>query len=104
MKYLRMTAIAGVVGALCACGDSQISSSDCPETGAYACMTGAQSKEPLYPYQWVLNSANSFFKDFPFVSDGATDLKVEAVHQQGIKGNAVNVLVIDEGLDRKSVV
>lgn len=98
MKYLRMTAIATMVGALCSCEESGSSSSGCRETGDYPCMTGAQSKEPLYTYQWVLNSANSFFKDFPFVSDGATDLKVEAVHKQGIKGNGVNVLVIDEGL------
>jgi subtilisin family serine protease len=61
-------------------------------------MTGAESKETLYRYQWALNSANSFFKDFPSVSDGATDLKVEAVHKQGIKGKGVNVLVIDQGL------
>jgi hypothetical protein len=61
-------------------------------------MTGAESKETLYPYQWALNSARSFFKDYLLVSDGLTDLKVEAVHQQGIKGQGVNVLVIDEGL------
>ena len=73
------------------------STSSCTETGPYACQTGAS--EPLYTYQWALKSATSFFTAYPEVSDGTTDLNVEAVHAQGIKGQGVNVLVLDDGVD-----
>lgn len=78
-------------------GGSSDSASSCPETGAYACKSGAT--EPLYIYQWALNAVQSFFKDFPLVSDGSTDLNVEDVHTQGIKGLGVNVLVLDDGIE-----
>lgn len=74
----------------------------CPETGvdsSYACKSGLT--EPLYPFQWALNFAASFFKSFPDVFDLAngSDLNVETVHQTGIKGQGVNVLVLDDGVD-----
>ena len=81
----------------CGGGGSSGSASSCPETGPYACKSGAT--EPLYFYQWALNAAQSFFKDFPLVSDGSTDLNVEDVHTQGIKGLGVNVLVLDDGIE-----
>ena len=81
----------------CGSGSSSSSSSNCPETGPYACKSGAS--EPLYLYQWALNAAQSFFKNFPLVSDGSTDLNVEDVHTQGIKGLGVNVLVLDDGIE-----
>ncbi|HEY5579799.1 MAG TPA: peptidase S8, partial [Rhodoferax sp.] len=64
----------------CGGGSGSSSASNCPETGPYACKSGAS--EPLYLYQWALNAAQSFFKDFPLVSDGNTDLNVEDVHTQ----------------------
>ena len=76
---------------------SSSSASNCPETGPYACKSGAS--EPLYLYQWALNAAQSFFNNFPLVSDGSTDLNVEDVHTQGIKGLGVNVLVLDDGIE-----
>ena len=79
-------------------GDSGSSStSSCAETGPYACQTGAT--EPLYTYQWALNAAQSFFASYTLVSDGTTDLNVDAVHKQGIKGQGVNVLVLDNGVE-----
>ena len=79
-------------------GDSGSSStSSCSETGPYACQTGAT--EPLYTYQWALNAAQSFFASYTLVSDGTTDLNVDAVHKQGIKGQGVNVLVLDNGVE-----
>jgi subtilisin family serine protease len=80
-----------------ACGGSDSSTSSCAETGPYACQTGAS--EPLYTYQWALNAAQSYFAGFPQVADGTTDLNVEAVHRQGIKGQGVNVMVLDDGLE-----
>ncbi len=74
--------------------------STCAETGVdakFACQTGAT--EPLYAYQWALKQATSFFKSFSGVADGTTDLNVEAVHAAGIKGQGVNVLVLDDGVD-----
>jgi len=76
------------------------SPSNCTEVGVdaqYACKSG--STEPLYPYQWALKQATSFFKAFSDTADGATDLNVEAVHTIGIKGQGVNVLVLDDGMD-----
>ena len=81
----------------CGGGSSSSDALDCPETGPYACKSGAS--EPLYLYQWALNAAQSFFKNFPLVSDGSTDLNVEDVHTQGIKGLGVNVLVLDDGIE-----
>jgi subtilisin family serine protease len=80
-----------------ACGGEGDSTSSCAETGPYACKTGAT--EPLYTYQWALNAAQSFFAGYPLVADGTTDLNVEAVHAQGIKGQGVNVMVLDDGLE-----
>ncbi|CAN1546108.1 AprE Subtilisin-like serine proteases [Burkholderiaceae bacterium] len=81
---------------LVSCGDNT-STSSCSESGPYACKTGAT--EPLYTYQWALNAAQSFFAGFPPVADGFTDLNVEAVHKQGIKGQGINVMVIDDGME-----
>lgn len=78
-------------------GGSSDTTSACSETGPYACKSGAT--EPLYSYQWALNAVKSFFADYPLVSDGTTDLKVEAVHLQGIKGQGINVLVLDDGIE-----
>lgn len=69
----------------------------CAESGPYACETGAS--EPLYAFQWALNYQNSYFKDYPDVFAGGMDLNVEPVHRQGIKGQGVNVLVVDSGVD-----
>ena len=81
---------------LVSCGDNN-STSSCSESGPYACKTGAT--EPLYTYQWALNAAQSFFAGFPLVADGFTDLNVEAVHKQGIKGEGINVMVLDSGIE-----
>lgn len=93
---LLLTAIAPLISG-CGGGSSDSSSSKCPETGPYACATGAT--EPLYLYQWALNSAKSFFTAFPNVSDGTTDIDVESVHAQGIKGEGVRVFVMDNGME-----
>lgn len=69
----------------------------CAESGLYACKTGAS--EPLYAFQWALNYQDSYFKEYPEVFAGGMDLNVEPVHQQGIKGQGVNVLVVDSGVD-----
>ena len=84
---------------LASCGGDggSSSTSSCSETGPYACQTGAT--EPLYTYQWALNAAQSFFASYSLVSDGTTDLNVDAVHKQGIKGQGVNVLVLDNGVE-----
>lgn len=84
---------------LSACGNSGSSDTSlaCTETGAYACQTG--ETEPLYTFQWALNYANSYFNNFPETFQGGVDLNVEPVHRQGIKGQGVNVLVLDGGTD-----
>lgn len=71
----------------------------CPETGPYACKTG--ESEPLYTFQWALNYAKSWFTDNADAGayGGGNDLNVESVHRQGIKGQGVNVLVVDSGVD-----
>lgn len=74
--------------------------SSCTETGVdakFACQTGVT--EPLYIYQWALRQATSYFKSFPDTADGVTDLNVEEAHAAGIKGQGVNVLVLDDGVD-----
>ncbi|MCX7244039.1 MAG: S8 family serine peptidase, partial [Burkholderiales bacterium] len=81
---------------LVSCGDNN-STSSCSESGPYACQTGAT--EPLYTYQWALNAAQSFFAGYPLVADGFTDLNVEAVHKLGIKGEGINVMVLDDGME-----
>lgn len=86
---------------LAACsGGSGDTASACLETGAYACQAG--QTEPLYTFQWALNYTNSYFKDFPEVFSGGLDLNVEPVHQQGVKGQGVNVLVLDSGVDLRN--
>jgi len=83
---------------LAACGGS--SSDDkvaCAETGAYACQTG--ETEPLYTFQWALNYEDSYFKAYPETFSNGLDLNVEPVHSQGLKGQGVNVLVLDSGTD-----
>ena len=98
MRYIARLALAIFTATLIsACGGSDSSTSSCAETGPYACQTDAT--EPLYTYQWALNAAQSYFAGFPQVADGTTDLNVEAVHRQGIKGQGVNVMVLDDGLD-----
>ncbi len=98
MKRIPGLALAILTAALIsACGGGGDSTSSCTETGPYACKTGAT--EPLYTYQWALNAAQSFFAGYPLVADGTTDLNVEAVHAQGIKGQGVNVMVLDDGLE-----
>lgn len=74
----------------------------CIENGDYACKTG--DTEPLYPFQWALNYKESFFKDFINIwkddSDPEDyDVNVESVHKEGIKGQGINVLVLDDGLE-----
>ena len=71
----------------------------CPETGPYACKSG--ETEPLYTFQWALNYLQSYFrgKADEAAFGGGIDLNVEPVHRQGIKGQGVNVLVIDTGVD-----
>ena len=53
----------------------------------------------MYPFQWALNYDASFFKDYPDTFSGGLDLNVEPSHRQGIKGQEVNVLVLDSGTD-----
>ena len=95
LGWEKITVLA-LISSLVGCGGSSDTAS-CSETGPYACQTGAT--EPLYTYQWALKSATSFFTSYTGVSDGTTDLNVEAVHAQGIKGQGVNVLVLDDGVD-----
>lgn len=78
-------------------GDSDTPEVVCQETGDYACGTG--TSEPLYTFQWALNYAESFFKGHPESFSGGLDLNIEPVHRQGIKGQGVNVLVLDSGTD-----
>lgn len=77
---------------------------DCIETGVYACKSG--KTEPLYPFQWALNYKNSFFKAFKDIwkndSDPENyDINVEVLHKQEIKGQGINVMVLDDGIDIK---
>ena len=90
--------------ALVACGggagdQSTQAPEACLETGTYACKTG--ETEPLYTFQWALNYAKSWFTANADAGayGGGLDLNVEPVHRQGIKGQGVNVLVIDSGVD-----
>ena len=103
---LRWAVLAPLAAAaLVACGGGGGGSSGeqtadaCPETGPYACKSG--ETEPLYIFQWALNYAKSWFTDNADQGayGGGIDLNVEPVHRQGIKGQGVNVLVIDSGVD-----
>jgi subtilisin family serine protease len=89
-----------VVSLLAACDGStgsDTAQAACAESGPYACKTG--NTEPLYAFQWALNYEASFFKDYPESFSGGLDLNVEPSHRQGIKGQEVNVLVLDSGTD-----
>lgn len=102
MKLANLSLYLVVLAQLTGCGNGSGNSaasntSSCPETGSYACQSGAT--EPLYTYQWALNAVTSYFAGFPLVSNGVTDLNVEQVHTQGIKGQDVNVIVLDDGID-----
>lgn len=82
--------------------NNQALANNCRESGIYACKTG--SSEPLYPFQWALNYKDSYFKDFKSIwksdSDPENyDLNVQSLHKEGIKGQGVNVLVLDDGID-----
>ena len=103
---LRWAVLAPLAAAaLVACGgggggsSSEQTADACPETGAYACKSG--ETEPLYTFQWALNYAKSWFMDNADggAYGGGYDLNVEPVHKQGIKGQGINVLVIDSGVD-----
>lgn len=100
----RFAMVAVAAAVLSACGGGSGPSS-CSETGTYACQTG--STEPLSTYQWILNASQSYFAQFVNfmtgdangISDATSDLNVNPVYQSGIKGQGVNVLVIDDGVD-----
>lgn len=101
---LRWTVLAPLAAAaLVACGGggggNEQTADACPEAGPYACKGG--ETEPLYTFQWALNYAKSWFTDNADQGayGGGIDLNVEPVHRQGIKGQGVNVLVIDSGVD-----
>lgn len=99
IKKLRFCLLPLIASVLAACdsGSGGQPNLVCAETGAYACQTG--ETEPLYTFQWALNYAASYFKDFPDVFGGGLDLNVEPVHRMGIKGQGINVLVLDTGTD-----
>ncbi|MCC2595827.1 S8 family serine peptidase [Pusillimonas sp. MFBS29] len=95
---LRICLLPLVVSTLAACGGSGSDDiATCTEVGEYACRTG--ETEPLYTFQWALNYASSYFTDFPETASGGLDLNIEPLHRQGIKGQGVNVLVLDSGTD-----
>lgn len=91
--------LAWTAAGLVACGGGGPAAADCPETGAYACQSG--ETEPLYPLQWALSYARSFFAGNADAGafGGGLDLNVAPVHREGIKGQGVNVLVVDSGVD-----
>lgn len=84
---------------LSACGGDDTPVVACAETGPYACKTG--DTEPLYPFQWALKYQGSYFAQHADAGafGGGYDLNVEPVHRQGIKGQGINVLVLDTGVD-----
>lgn len=102
-RRLRTGLMPLVAAAMVACGGDGGSdpapTPTCPETGPYACKSG--ETEPLYTFQWALNYLQSYFqgKADEAAFGGGIDLNVESVHRQGIKGQGVNVLVIDTGVD-----
>jgi subtilisin family serine protease len=103
--YKRLLPVAAAC-LLVACGGSNTNTAQvvpvpgCTETGVaaeFACKTGAT--EPLYTFQWALQYVSSYFKEFTDTFGGGSDLNVETAHQAGIKGQGVNVLVLDDGMD-----
>lgn len=92
----RCFAVVILSSTLAGCGNND-STNPCQETGPYACQSGAT--DPLYRFQWHLDAINSYFASFPEVSDGVTDLNIRLVHEAGIKGNGVRILVLDQGVD-----
>jgi subtilisin family serine protease len=99
-RTIRIGLLPLAVSLLAACDGSSgtgAAQTACAESGPYACKTG--STEPLYAFQWALNYDASFFKDYPDTFSGGLDLNVEPPHRQGIKGQDVNVLVLDSGTD-----
>ena len=103
MKHGKKTLVAFSVALLAGCGGGGggggSSSEVSPGAAANAYPTQSGVTEPLYKFQWALKSAGSYFSVFPAVSDGRTDINVESVHLAGIKGQGVNVLVIDDGVE-----
>ena len=99
-QYLLLPVAAA---SLVACGGGSNSeesvASNCLEKGDYACKSG--ETEPLYGLQWALNYAKSYFTSNADADafGGGVDLNVEPVHRMGYKGQGVNVLVVDEGVD-----
>lgn len=56
--------------------------------------------DPLYQYQWHLkNTGQPVFGNIPAVA--GIDLNIGDLHEQGIRGDGVQVAVIDSGLDIK---
>lgn len=96
MRRFRCWTTVALSSALAACGSHE-NTVTCVETGPYACQSGLT--EPLYPFQWYMDAANSYFAAFPSVSDGRTDLNVRQVHESGIKGKGIRILVLDQGVD-----
>ncbi|VCU69162.1 Microbial serine proteinase precursor [Pigmentiphaga humi] len=97
-RFLLLPVVSAVLAACGGSGDPAPTEA-CAETGEYACKTGAT--EPLYTFQWALNRATTFFKDFPATFATDVDLNVEPAHRQGYKGEGVRVLVLDTGVELK---
>src|SRR5690606_37823258 len=103
ISTLRLCLLPLAASILAACGGSGSDNDTpvaCAETGQYACKAG--ETEPLYTFQWALTYARSYFNDFPQTFSDGLDLHIEPVHLQGIKGQGVNVLVLDSGTDLKN--
>lgn len=100
-KMFCKTALAAALGVaflVTACGGGSSGSSSAGTN--YNCLSG--SAEPLYTYQWFLKSITSYFTTGnwdPAVTDRVTDLDIEGVHTDCVKGAGVRVLVIDDGLE-----
>ncbi len=100
MRFGMLSLVASLLAACDGSGGSNTAGVACRETGPYACLTG--ETEPLYTFQWALNYGASFFKSYPETFSGGLDLNVEPAHRQGIKGQEVNVLVLDSGTDLRN--
>ena len=88
-----------ITAMLAGCGGG--SSGNNEPANNYNCLSGA-SETLLYTYQWFLKSITSYFSTGnwdPAVTDRVTDLNVESVHTDCVKGTGVRVLVIDDGLE-----
>lgn len=100
-RKLQLGMLPLIASLLAACSDStNTAQTACPEIGPYACATG--ESEPLYTFQWAHNYEASYFKSYPEAFSGGLDLNVEPVHRQGIKGQNINVLVLDSGTDLRN--